>query len=78
MSLSFPSPTGPGQKHGTTARHPGKVETARRVLDYRLAEVKGSDERAAVRDKHRQAIDFLDRTIAVLAAHDASIFVACG
>lgn len=56
--------------------YPGKVKAALH-LDYVLAEVKGSDLRAAVRsssrDKRRQAIGFLDQIIALLAAHDAAI-----
>lgn len=56
---------------------PRKVKTARHLLDYVLAEVKGSDLRAAVRsssrNQRRQAIGFMDNTISLLAAHDAAI-----
>ena len=57
--------------------YPGKVVAARHLLDYVLAEVKGSDVRAAVRsssrDQRRQAIGFLDHTMALLASHGAAI-----
>jgi len=57
--------------------YPGKVRAARHLLDYVLAEVKGAEVRAGVRsssrDKRRQAIGFLDQTIALLSAHDAAI-----
>jgi hypothetical protein len=55
---------------------PGKVAGARHLLDYVLAEVKGSDLRSAVRgsrNKRRHAIGFLDKVVELMESHGARI-----
>lgn len=54
---------------------PGKVRPTGHLLDYVLAEVKGSDLRAGARsssrDRRRHAVGFLDETVRLLSAHAA-------
>jgi hypothetical protein len=57
--------------------YPGSVGTPAHVLDYILAEVKGTDLRrelrSNVRDKRRHAIGFLDKVVALLDDKGARI-----
>lgn len=55
---------------------PGKVAGSQHLLDYVLAEVKGSDLRGAVRgsrSKRRHAIGFLDKVVDLMDTHGARI-----
>lgn len=57
--------------------YPAKVSGHPHLLDYVLAEVKGSDVRGGVRasgrNRRRQSIGFLDKVVGLLVAHDARI-----